>query len=169
MKKTVLILKKAAIVMMVLSIALGMNLPGVENASAATKGYYFTYAKKSVTMGSDATSFINAAGKPSKKKAEKSCAYDGKDITRKYKNFILYTYTNSNSSSATEYVDGITFLTKKVSTKEGIKIGSSEDDVIEAYGSAKAKYGVYTYTKGKTKLQISVEDGVVTQIRYVLK
>ena len=95
----------------------------------------------------------------------KSWAYDGKDRTYQYKDFILYTY--SNSDKGTEYVSGITFRTDKVSTKEGIKIGSTEEEMLEAYGDAKAKYGIYTYQKGKSKLQFEVSDGKVKNIRYV--
>jgi hypothetical protein len=82
-----------------------------------------------------------------------------------YKDYILYTYSKSDKGA--EYVNGITFRTSKVSTKEGIKIGSTEDDVLDAYGKAKPSYGVYTYKKGKSMLQIEVEDGKVTNIRYV--
>jgi hypothetical protein len=116
-------------------------------------------------MHGKAASFIKKAGKAQKTKVSKSCAYDGKDRTYEYKDFILYTYSKSDKGA--EYVNGITFKTKKVSTKEGIKIGSSEEKMLETYGDAKAKYGIYTYKKGKSKLQFEVEDGKVTNIRYV--
>ena len=45
------------------------------------------------------------------------------DRVYQYEDFILYTYSNSNKGK--EYVNGITFLTDKVKTKEGIKIGST--------------------------------------------
>lgn len=133
--------------------------------SAKSKGYKFTYKKVSVYMGSPAKKLIQKAGKPISKKVTKSCAYKGKDRTYKYKNFILYTYSNSDKGK--EYVSGITFLTKNVKTKEGIKIGSSLKQVQKKYGKKKAKFGIYTYKKGSCKLQIEVTDNVVTNLRYV--
>ena len=133
--------------------------------NAGTKGYKFTYKKTTVYMGGAAKKFIKKAGKPKKKKACKSCAYNGKDRTYKYADFILYTYSNSDKGA--EYVDGITFLTKNVSTKEGIHIGSSFDDVKKAYGKGKDNFGVYTYKKGKSKLQIEITNDKVTNLRYI--
>lgn len=133
--------------------------------SAKSKGYKFTYKKVSVYMGGSAKKLIKKAGKPVSKKAKKSCAYKGKDRTYKYKNFILYTY--SNSDNGTEYVSGITFLNEKVKTKEGIKIGSTLKQVQKKYGKKKAKFGIYTYKKGDCKLQIEVTDDKVTNIRYI--
>lgn len=161
--------KRVLLMMMMVFFVWGMVQSGSAQANAASKGYKFTYAKETIMMGQTAAGFIKAAGAPDKKTAKKSCAYDGKDITRKYEDFILYTYTNSNSSAAKEYISGITFLTENVSTAEGIMIGSSKDDVIKAYGKKAPKYGIYTYTKGHTKLQIEVSGSKVTNIRYVLK
>ena len=134
------------------------------SASAKIQGYYFKNAGVTVTMDSAAKKFISKAGKPVKTKVEKSCAYKGKDRTYQYKNFILKTY--SNSEKGAEYVQSITFLNKSVSTKEGVKIGSDESLVTKKYGKAKPKFGIYTYTKGNTKLQFEIEDGTVKNIRY---
>ena len=132
--------------------------------NAGTKGYKFTYKKATVYMGGAAKKFIKKAGKPKKKKASKSCAYKGKDRTYKYADFILYTYSNSDKGA--EYVNGITFLTKNVSTKEGIHIGSTFADVKKAYGKGKDNFGIYTYKKGKSRLQIEITNDKVTNLRY---
>ncbi|MCH5252567.1 MAG: hypothetical protein J1F22_06305 [Lachnospiraceae bacterium] len=135
------------------------------SVQAKSKGYKFTYKKVTVYMGGPAKKLIKKAGKPKSVKVAKSCAYKGKDRTYKYKNFILYTY--SKTDNGPEYVSGITFLTKQVSTKEGIKIGSSYSKVIKKYGKKKDYLGVYTFKKGSAKLQFEVTDNVVTNIRYV--
>jgi hypothetical protein len=116
-------------------------------------------------MHGSATKFLAKAGKAQKTKVSKSCAYDGKDRVYQYADYILYTY--SKSDKGTEYVNGVTFRTNKVSTKEGIKIGSTEAKVLKTYGDAEAEFGVYSYKKGKSILQIEVENGKVTNIRYV--
>jgi hypothetical protein len=135
------------------------------SVQAASKGYQFKRNGVTISMHGAAKKFIKKAGKAQKTKVSKSCAYDGKDRVYQYKDYILYTYSKSDKGA--EYVNGITFRTSKVSTKEGIKIGSTEDDVLDTYGKAKPSYGVYTYKKGKSMLQIEVEDGKVTNIRYV--
>jgi hypothetical protein len=132
---------------------------------AASKGYQFKWKGVTISMHGKAKKFIKKAGKAQKTKASKSCAYDGKDRVYQYKDFILYTYSKSDEGA--EYVNGITFRTSKAATKEGIKIGSTEEEVLETYGDATPSFGVYTYKKGKSKLQIEVDDGKVVNIRYV--
>ena len=160
-------LRFTVIFMVIIAIIVGMTSFSTIEVQAAT-GYKIKYNKVTITMGSKAKKFINAAGTPKEKKTSKSCAYDGKDITRYYNDFILYTYTNSNKKSAKEYVQGITFLTSNIKVKKyGIKIGSTEKKVKKKLGKKKPKYGVYTYYKGKTKLQIEVNNGKVTNIRCI--
>lgn len=159
--------KRVLALCMSLVLALGILAEGISpmTAMAAAKEFKFTYKKATVQIGGPAKKLIKKAGKPVKKTAKKSCAYKGKDRTYKYKDFILYTY--SNSDKGPEYVNGITFLTSKVSTKEGIHIGSDFDSVKSKYGKGKDSFGVYTYKKGKSKLQIEVTDDKVTNIRYI--
>ena len=116
-------------------------------------------------MHSDASKLIKKAGKVLKKKESKSCSYKGLDRVYQYKDFILVTY--SNSKKGKQYVNGIKFRNKKVATKEGIKIGSSLNSVINKYGKAKDNFGVYTYKKGKSKLQFEITNEKVTTIQYV--
>lgn len=137
------------------------------SSTAASKGFIFRKNGVSVTMNGAAAKFIKKAGKPNKTISRKSCAYDGKDRTYEYDDFILYTY--SNSDDGPEYVGGITFLTKKVKTKEGIRIGSSYDDMIEKYGEGEENYGIYTYKKGNSAIQIEIKDNKVNNLRYVAK
>lgn len=136
-----------------------------ETSMAAPKGYQFKYKGVTVSMHGKAKKLIKKAGKPVAKKVTKSCAYNGKDRTYKYKNFILYTYSKTNKGA--EYVNGITFLNSKVATKEGIRIGSTYKAVTKKYGKVKGKFGIYTYKKGKSKLQIEVTNNKVTNIRYI--
>lgn len=151
----------------ILAVAMAMVLlaGGVsETASAKAKGYQFKYNGVTVEMHSAAKNFIKKAGKPQKTVVKKSCAYKGKDRTYQYKDFILYTY--SKSAKGAEYVNGITFRTNKVATKEGVKIGSAESVIKKKYGNAKAKFGIYTFSKKNGKLQLEVTNGKVTNIRY---
>lgn len=139
----------------------------VAQPAEAAAGYKFKYKGVTITMHSPAKKFIKKAGKVQKKKVKKSCAYKGKDRTYQYRDFILYTY--SKSAKGAEYVMGVTFRTNKVATREGVKIGSPESLIKKKYGKAKAKFGIYTYKKGKCKLQFEIANKKVRNIRYVTK
>lgn len=148
--------------LLVFSLVAGLSVTSVDAAS----GYKFKNKGVSITIGSNARRFIKKAGKCTRT-AKKSCAYNGEDITYKYDNFTLTTY--STKKGGKEYVNSITFTNSKVSTKEGIKIGSTEKQVKKKYKKAKENFGVYTATKGKSKIIITVDDGVVSAIKYVSK
>lgn len=147
-----------------LAVLISLMLP-VCPVQAKEKGYKFTYKNVTVYMHGPAKKLISKSGSPIKKKTSKSCAYDGQDVTYQYKDFILYTYSKKDGGK--EYVNGITFLTGSVKTKEGIGIGSSEEDMKNKYSDGDKLGDVYTFKKGKSKLQFQVKSGKVSQIRYV--
>ena len=134
MKKTK-IQRLLAVIVIMFMVSVQVTAP----AAAKSKGYKFTYKKATVYMGGPAKKILKKAGKPKKVKAAKSCAYDGKDRTYKYKDIIIYTY--SNTDDGPEYINGITFLNSNVSTKEGISIGSSYSEVFDAYGETEIILG----------------------------
>lgn len=161
--------KKMTGILMIVVLMIGFYsvIPSGCRVEAAGKGYCFTYNKVTVSMDKKAAKFIKKAGEPVAVKVKKSCAYKGKDRTYQYQDFILYTYSNSNNGP--EYVNCITFLTDQVKTKEGIKIGSTLEEVTDTYGKGKENFGVYTFTKGTSKLQIEITDDIVSNIRYISK
>lgn len=162
-------MKKVAKVLMSLLLMVSLVAGTCAVNVEAVSGYSFKYGGVSITIGSNAKKFLKKAGKPTKKTEKDSCAYAGKDRTYQYKNFTVTTYTKSKAANSTEYINSITLTSSKVSTKEGIKIGSSEKDVKKKYKKAKENFGVYTATKGKSKLLITVDNGKVTAIKYVAK
>ncbi len=154
--------------MVAFCLAVIVILGSVNVVQAAPKGYGFTYNRVTVYMNGSAKKLLDKAGRPKSKSESKSCAYDGMDRTYTFKDFVVKTY--SKSKNGAEYINSIELLTSKVSTKEGIKIGSSKNDVIDAYGRATARFGMYTYTKGKCKLMIEMdEDDKVSKITYLAK
>lgn len=149
-------------------LAVVVFLGSVHVVQAAPKGYGFTYKRVTVYMHGSAKKLLEKAGRPKSKSESQSCAYDGMDRTYTYKDFVVKTY--SKSKNGTEYINSIVLLTSKVSTKEGVKIGSSKNDVIDAYGRATPKFGVYTYTKGKCKLMVEMgSNDKVSKITYLAK
>ena len=158
------IMKKLFAFVVTLILAAGMMGNSV---MAASKGFVFKYYGVSVTMNGEAAKLIQKSGKPNKTNVKKSCAYEGKDRTYEYDNFILYTYSHSDNGS--EYIGGITFLNDKVKTKEGIKIGSSYDDMVKKYGKGENNYGIYIFKKGNSEIQIEIKDNKVNNLRYLAK
>lgn len=137
-------------------------------ASAASKNFEFTYDKVTVSVDSAAAELIEKAGKANDTKKVKSCAYKGYDRTYEYDDFTLKTY--SKTTRGKEYVSSIILTSGDVATKENIKIGSTEKEMLKAYGKAKGQFGVYTFTKGKTKLVIELDDSdKVAYISYMAK
>lgn len=94
-----------------------------------------------------------------------SCAYQGKDTVHRYADFEIATYPVNKK----QCVSSIYLLTDQVYTEEGIKIGSSRDDMIKAYGKDyKMEYEAYRYVKGKTELTFYLKDGKVEAIEYMI-
>ncbi|MEY8333204.1 hypothetical protein AALB53_08870 [Lachnospiraceae bacterium 47-T17] len=136
------------------------------NVQAKSKGYGFKYSGKTYYMDDKADKLLEKLGDYEKRSKKKSCAYDGEDITYTYKNLKVKTYSNRRGGQ--EYIQSIMFRTDKVQTAEGIKIGSDEDDVKDAYNKrAKAVAGRYTFKKGKMSLVITVKNEKVTAVSYI--
>ncbi len=162
MKKVMAVCMMAAVICTSLSVS--------QAAEAKSKGYLFKYAGVSVSADSPAKKLIRKAGKPQKKQVKKSCAYDGKDRIYQYKNFWLSTYSKTNNGP--EYVQQIKFRNGKVKTKEGIKIGSKEADIVKKYGKRYDEADqlinhAYVYKKGNCTLKINVKNGKVSGISYL--
>ena len=135
-------------------------------AQAKSKGYGFRYSGKTFYMNDKADKLLEKLGDYDKRTKKKSCAYDGEDITYTYKDVKVLTYSNKRGGQ--EYIQSIIFRTDKVKTAEGIKIGSDEQDVKDAYNKrARAVAGRYTFKKGKMSLVIRVKDSEVTAVSYI--
>ncbi len=146
------------------------SIAAVRTADAAPKGYLFKYKGVSVSADSAAKKFIKKAGKPQKKQAKKSCAYKGKDRIYQYRDFWLTTY--SKTDKGPEYVQQIKLRTKKVKTKEGIKIGDKASKVVKKYGKGYDESSflidnAYVYQKGNCTLQFKIKKNKVSGISYM--
>lgn len=86
----------------------------------------------------------------------------------------IYTYDdieiNANiKDDESEEIYSVFFIGDNVSTPEGIKIGSSVDEMLNAYGNEYDEFnGVYTYTGVGVFLTIQTNKDVVTSIEYTM-
>lgn len=123
----------------------------------------FTYNGLEIAPHADAAPVIEALGEPKSYTEETSCAFDGLDKTYYYGSFYLATYPRDGK----DYVYTIWFADDTVTTAEGIRIGSTQTQVEEAYGPDSFDgSNSYVITKGKSRLVILIEDETVSGIRY---
>ena len=70
----------------------------------------------------------------------------------------------------TSTIDKIVLLDDTVSTPEGIKMGSTENDVKSKLGTPTSKAASsYTYVSGNKNLIVTFRDGAVVDIDYMVK
>jgi hypothetical protein len=114
-------------------------------------------------MNVDAAPIIEALGDPAQYFEAASCAFQGLDKIYTYNGFEINTYPNGDK----DYISTVYFLDDSVTTDQGIYLGSTLDEVIDAYGEDYTQEsGEYTYTLGQTKLAFIIEDETVTSITY---
>ena len=128
-----------------------------------TVSFSVSYNSTKIALGADAKAIIATLGEPASKQEAGSCAGQGTLTKYKYPSLEIYVLTNGNVQT----IDQISFLDDGVKTSEGIKIGSSADDVTKACGKATKQTETYmTYSSGKTTLQFQFRDGAVVGIDY---
>lgn len=127
-------------------------------------GFLFRSGDVTIGMNEDVAFALSSLGEYSNYAESPSCAFKGLDKIYSYGGFDLYTYP----IESTDYVNSIYFVDDSVSTPEGIRLGSTVEDMLAAYGEDyEEEYGVYTYTKDKSTLSFIVTDGVIESIEYV--
>lgn len=128
--------------------------------------YYFEVANVDFTTGDNATEALSALGDPLNIFKAPSCAFEGEDTVYKYDDFEIYTYEKDGQP----HVSGIFILNDKVSTPEGLRIGSTVEELFNLYGEPiEDNVGAYTFLKGNTELIVVTMDDVVSSITYILK
>lgn len=133
-----------------------------QNASDAD-GFKFKYNGVTVPMNVDAEPVINNLGESMDYFEAASCAFQGLDKIFYYSGFELSTYPQGEK----DFISAVNLLDDTVATEEGIYLGSSMDDVIDAYGEDYSNENdFYTYTKDDSQLTFVIENDVVTAITY---
>ncbi len=125
--------------------------------------YVFDYNGTVIAIDDEAKGIIEQLGEPMEYFEAPSCAYQGMDKTYYYNGFEITTYTDEDI----DYIANIVLVDDTVTTREGIYIGSSLDDIINAYGrNFEESTGLYAYIKDGVKLQFIIKDDVVESIMY---
>ena len=126
-------------------------------------GYVFRSGDVVMGMNEDVAPVLEALGESLSYAESQSCAFQGLDKIYTYGGFDIYTYPVEDK----DYINSIYFTDDTVSTPEGIRIGSTEEDMVAAYGEDYTEeFGVYTYTKEKSMLSFIVTDGIIESVEY---
>ena len=133
------------------------------NPAQSSDVYSFTYSGTKITVNTDVAPVVAALGEPTKYFESESCAYQGLDKTYVYPLFTVYTYP----SGTADMISSIELKADAVTTEEGIRIGSTKDEVTAAYGAPSEETGsVIKYKKGDAVLSFVITDNAVTGIVY---
>lgn len=153
-------MKKLCILILALVTLAGCASP---EAPAGQENFAFSYNGVEIQLHADAAPLIEALGEPKSYTEETSCAFDGLDKTYYYGPFYLSTYPMEGK----DYVYTLWFADDTVATAEGIRIGSSQTQVEEAYGAENFNgTNGYELTRGQSRLVILISDGFVSGVRY---
>ena len=130
-------------------------------ASASSEGFSFTSGSTKIEMNADASAIVDELGDPDDYFESESCAFEGLDKVYTYPGFHLNTYPVDDK----DYVLSVDFMDDTVETDEGISIGSTKDEVTEAYGEpAEETSSSLVYEKGDTEMTIGLDGDSVSSL-----
>jgi uncharacterized protein YxeA len=139
---------------------------GCSSKANEKMGYVFKIDGFDIVMGQPADDFLSKTKTPLNQYSAPSCAFDGDDTVYDFGNYQITTYL----SNGKEIFTGVYLFDGSLSTKEGIKIGSTLSEMLSAYGDDyNENYGAYTFSTGLTDLSFVVIDDVITSISYLYK
>lgn len=125
--------------------------------------YTFTYGSTTIAMNKDAAPVVAALGEPKSYTEEESCAFEGLSKTYYFGSFYLETYPDGS----TDRIYCVWLVDDSVETEEGIYIGSTKQQVENAYGAQWYNgTNAYIMKTGDCVLTIILQNDVVNSIQY---
>ncbi len=107
---------------------------------------------------------LASLGEPTGTFESASCAYQGMDYFYYYDGFQL----TVNDVDGAKHVTVITVADDTVSIPQGVKIGSTEEEMKQLMGDSYTESsGLYVFTELNTTLQITIKEGKVASIVYI--
>jgi hypothetical protein len=126
-------------------------------------GFYFVYKDCCIFLNEDYEQVSAKIGKANDVFEIPSCAFDGIDRMFYYDDFIISTYPDGDK----DLLLTINLTADAVRTPEGVGLGMSFDDMINAYGyDYENNFELYIYAKGDTELSFLFEDDILADINY---
>ncbi len=171
-RKSMIALGLAVVMAVMPMTSYGFPILGKKAEETTEIKYEFKSGDTTITIGAEAAGILAALGAPKSTFEQTSCAYQGTDKVYSYDGFEVSTYpVNKKECICSVYIAD---PTGKVATPEGIKCGSTKQNVLDTYGknydADEAKFGTYTYTDtaGTMKLKVYTTKDVVDAIEYIV-
>ena len=129
----------------------------------AESKYVMVYQGCTLPMNADFAPLLAYLGEPANYFEAESCAFEGMDKTYTYDAVEVITYPDDS----VDRVSSVRILTNAVSTPEGITIGSTQEEVVAAYGDGYDAVGQqYSYENGDCILSVLFQDGKAISVEY---
>lgn len=162
MKKKIVLLTAAMTMAAALTACGGSDDGGTGGTKEASgEGYTFTSGSTVIEMNADASAVVEELGESDDYFESESCAFEGLDKVYTYPGFQLNTYPVDDK----DYVLSVVFMDDTVSTDEGISIGSTKDEVTEAYGEPSSESSSkLVYEKGDSELTVGLDGDSVSTL-----
>ena len=128
--------------------------------------FSFAWNGTEFSVGDDAESVLDELGKASKVYQQNSVVAQGKYTVYSYDEFELSIFPDGIGNVISDiYIPA----GSSASTPEGLKIGSTKDDMVRIYGSDFSKSGdICRYTRGDSCLLVYLKRDKVDRIEYQL-
>lgn len=134
-----------------------------QEEESSLKGYTYSYEGVDIEIDALAAPLVEALGEPLSYFEAKSCAFEGLDKMYTYSSFELDTYPTGDD----DFVSAVIFKDDSISTPEGIRIGSTLDEVKRIYGEDfKEDVGQIIYEKDGMHLVFIISEDIVASIEY---
>ncbi len=125
--------------------------------------YVFDAGEVEISMNQDASEVLSALGKAETYYEAQSVRHQGKERVFTYDGFELSTYPSGSG----DYIKSIWFLGEETTTPEGIHIGSTIEEMKEAYGDDYVEEkGTYIYTSDDAILTFYTKKELINGIEY---
>ena len=145
---------------------LGLLLTGCQTAPPLEESVAYSFQVEQTVIAVDAPAkvILDALGPWSNYAESPSCAFEGMDKVYTYAGFEIETYCLGGG----DYIAAIHLLDDSVATQKGIRIGSSAQEVLNAYGTPTSQNDTsIVYSAKGMKLQFLLRGGAVTNIQYL--
>lgn len=169
MKRSMIVLVCAALCCAVLAGCGGSGDSSKAADTAETAGtapgskYTLLFKETEVAVNGEMEPLAEKLGEPTDYFESESCAFQGLDKVYTYGSVIIRTYPKDGK----DYVLSVELKDDAVTTREGVYIGQSRDDVTAAYGEPGQETGsALKYIDGDCTLTFILTDGAVTDITY---
>lgn len=126
--------------------------------------YVFEIEGIEIAMHAEVAPILKRLGESMAFFEAESCAYQGMEKIYTYNGFELYTY----EIDGIDYVASVIFLDDTVTTKEGVYLYMTLEQVVDAYGDDYTEnLGLYTYELQEGTISFLIDNNEVVSIEYI--